>query len=331
MLHLLIDTCTWIDLAERRDGQRWIVALRMLVHERRINLLVPPLVLDEFDRNKPSIEAKMTASIATRFKLIRQDLLTYGGKDEAHAVEVIEDLAQYLPLVGAMTTRNFTEIRELLSNGQALSPTDTETRRVVERGLSKSAPLHLHKNSVADALLIELYGTTVAAADLMADPHVFVTGNSADFSQVHGDNRKPHSDLSAFFDGVGSRYALGVNGLDRALRDNFGDELEELFAETDFREEPRRLDEIGPAEQALFDRIWYHRSRQHDYQLEAENLTVELGNHRSIAAAGRKRVEETYTTPGELGPYSDFELGMLHGKLSALRWVLGSEWDFLDT
>ena len=98
-----------------------------------------------------------------------------------------------------------------------------------------------------------------------------------------------------------------------------------------FHEEPRRLDEIGPAEEALFDRIWYHRSLQRDYRLEAESLNVELDNHRSIAAAGRKRVEATYTTPGELGPYSDFELGMLHGKLSALRWVLGSEWDFLDT
>ena len=45
---------------------------------------------------------------------------------------------------------------------------------------------------------------------------------------------------------------------------------------------------------------------------------------------GMKEVESRYGKKN-LGPYEDFERGMVMGKLSALRWVLGSDWDFLDT
>ena len=79
--------------------------------------------------------------------------------------------------------------------------------------------------------------------------------------------RLSHPDLADIFRQKGSSFGLGVDGLNRIFLDHFGDEIEELFEESNFEEEPRRLDEITAAEQELFDRIWYHRSLQHEYRL----------------------------------------------------------------
>jgi len=201
----------------------------------------------------------------------------------------------------------------------------------VQRGLDKRAPFHRSRNSVADALLIELYATAVGGVDLAQDPHAFVTTNSDDFSLPNGDQREPHPDLAVLFAPDGSSYGLGFDGLNAILLGHFGDEIEELFADTYFEEEPRKLNEIMAAEQEHFDRVWYHRSLQHQYQLEDAGDDREVERLIGIAGPGRARVEATYTEEGQLGPYTDFELGMLNGKLSTLRWLLGSEWDFLDT
>jgi hypothetical protein len=324
VLHLLVDTSTWLDLGKRRGGQKWIVAMRQLVEWEQLELLVPALVVDEYERNRSRVEASMTASVAERFRLLKADFADYGSDDDA--AEALSRLAFQTPLIGAMATRNFDDIAALLVQGRRLEATAAESQAVVQRALDKQAPFHRAKNSVADALLIECYASAVRDVDLGDEPHGFITSNSQDFSAPAGDHRQPHEDLAPLFTDAGSLYGVGVDGLDTVLRDQLGEDYDELLDELYFEEEPRRLDEILSAEQDLFDRIWYNRSLFHEGGLDADELADLL----RVAGPGRRRVEQKFGV-SNLGPYSDFEWGMLSGKLSALRWVLGNEWDFLDT
>lgn len=155
-----------------------------------------------------------------------------------------------------------------------------------------------------------------------------MTSNSNTFSQDHGDKRLPHKDLESAFAHQGSTYALGFEGLESTLQDHFGD-VTDMLDESDFAENPRLLVDIQKSEQEILDMIWYQRKLNRVYELEWDGDTPGLAMYMKVAGPPMERVEAEV---GEtLGPYTDFEWGMLNGKLSALRWVLGAEWDFLDT
>ena len=70
-----------------------------------------------------------------------------------------------------------------------------------------------------------------------------------------------------------------------------------------------------------------------------EKETWPIRNHlrrpvqRDVWERARKAATEVEKKYGRknLGPWDDFEWGMMNGKLSALRWILGDEWDNLDT
>ena len=69
--------------------------------------------------------------------------------------------------------------------------------------------------------------------------------------------------------------------------------------------------------------------KETDADREGERETVQRDIWEGALAAA-KRVERRYGKQN-LGPWDDFEWGMINGKLSALNWVMGEDWDMLDT
>jgi hypothetical protein len=91
----------------------------------------------------------------------------------------------------------------------------------------------------------------------------------------------------------------------------------------------RSQSEIIAAEQEFFDRVWYERHLvfRRKYERGEKEGTPESIYQMALEAAERAKAGRPDLRPCE----DDFKWGMWNGKLSALRWVLGDEWDFLDT
>lgn len=99
--------------------------------------------------------------------------------------------------------------------------------------------------------------------------------------------------------------------------------------EDEYKTAPRSMEEVADVAEEFVEKIWFDRHLSLRYRVEQGIETVDP----QIWAGALKSAERVIRKYGEenLGPYSDFEWGMLNGKLSALRWVLGEEWDMLDT
>lgn len=90
----------------------------------------------------------------------------------------------------------------------------------------------------------------------------------------------------------------------------------------------RTADEILAATEEFFEKLWYQRHIDLHFDVDEGKVPEAILKD---ACAAANRIEEKYAYEENLGAYDDFELGMISGKLSALRWIMGSEWDNLDT
>jgi len=337
VLKLLIDTCVWIDLAKDHHQHQFLRTLDALMQEGKVAVMVPPLVLEEFARNKGNIVNVNRQSLSSALKRAKDLLDQHGqGDGKAGALEQLNYVDQRLPRLGDLTgIAAFVE--QILRKAQTIPITDAVKLRALDRGLKRKAP-YGKKNSTADAILIEAFAEVVHGKGTTGHHFGFVTHNKNDFSQPEGDQRQAHRDFEDIFTKRKVRYFTTLKDALMTVDSSVVDELEY----EEYTDQPRSTDEIVALIGELIDKVWYNRHKVYEEKVEAGLIKLRPypgkydpdGVDPKVwkgALESAKRVEEKYGIEN-VGPWNDFEWGMINGKLSALRWALGEDWETtLDT
>lgn len=344
MFHLLIDTCVWLDFGKDYHQRPLLDALEELLKSGRVSLILPRTVVDEFARNKARVAKENSRSLPAPFKQVREAVGRFGeAKDKALILQHLNDLNHRLSNLGEAAAEAFGRIEALFARTPIIETSDTLKLRAAQRAIDRRAPFHHEgKNGIGDAILIETYAEAVRAARGRGNRFAFISRNHKDFSLPNGDNKLPHPDIAACFSKLKSLYFVSLkdalNRIEPAL-------MSELLFVQEWSEEPRRLNEIVDAIDELVTKVWYNRHQVRWERIEdgtiqlVDKETFPVEDHRTRpiqrdiwegALRAAAKVEERFGLEN-LGPWDDFEWGMLNGKLSALRWVLGEDWDMLDT
>ncbi len=341
---ILIDTDVWLDLAKDYRKSSVLTALHNLVSAGVVELILPDVVFDEFARNRDRVVEHGRRSLSTHIRHVRQAITELGDEEwRSAAISQLDTLEHNLSVKKDQSRQTLDNIDNLMEANRITVASDNAKVKAVERALSKRAPFHRSKNSVEDALLIEIFMEAIEAGRDEGTRFFFVTLNTRDFSQYNGDRRLPYTDFEPIFRADNCIYATSIaeviNELDRDL-------LNVLEWEESYSDEPRGLSDILEAHNLLEKQVWYNRHLSLRFGVESGHIRIITGAeftkldgyHPEVvvdeiwegALAAAKKTEEELGRD-QLGPWDDFDWGMINGKLSALRWVLGDEWDMLDT
>ena len=342
MFNLLVDTCVWLDLAKDPEQLPLLGVLEELVTLNEVRLVVPRIVLTEIARNKSRIVHESGRSMSSVFKRVKEAVDKFGNpKKKRLALEQLNDVDHRIPLLGESVNTAISRIESLLNSSPIIEINDAVKARAAQRAIDRVAPFHRPRNGIDDAILIEVYAEQMR--DARGERFAFVTHNTKDFSDPSGSNEAPHPDLAPLFSKIKSRYFITLGEAVKRVRPELVSNL--MLEQEEWVEEARSLSEIVDAIDELLDKVWYARHKFREQQVEEGQIelvdkeTFPVKDHlkrpiqKNIWAGALKsarRVERKYGIVN-MGPWDDFEWGMLNGKLSALRWVLGDEWDMLDT
>ena len=210
MKYLFLDTCIFLNFLESDEMSALLKKLIILVNKQIIKIVIPNIVVTEFNKNKENNLKKFSDSAIDSKKSHIKNLKDFSKE----IIPKDDDLGKYIEDVltkfqeriqsnkGIVINRikdDVLKIEELFKNIIILPTTDSARNKSVERALLNKAPF-INKNSMADSIIIELFFEFIENSITEDDYQItFITTNSKDFSQKKGEPNIYHPDFEKDF------------------------------------------------------------------------------------------------------------------------------------
>jgi PIN domain len=341
LYRILIDTCIWLDLAKSYRAAPLVRALQEMCDNAQLEIIVPDIVREEFERNKDRVLAESTKVLQANLRALKSAIPTIAdGATGDRALTALKGL-EFATLLGGVP--NIVEqVVELMNHPENISVQTSvfQKGRAAHRALYGEAPCHRDRGSIADAILFEVYDEMRLGPHREHIVYAFATTNTKDFSDPAGDVRLPHPHLKNAFNDS-SLYMVDIA---KFVEETDPGALNMRDLELGLSADFRSLSDLLEAEHLLYQQVWYSRHQNWVYEIVQGTSRIVPDSEypdtydprltpNSVWEKAKEAALRTEQEVGleNLGPWDDFELGMINGKLSAIRWVLGDDWDMLDT
>ncbi|HCR2157015.1 TPA: DUF4935 domain-containing protein, partial [Enterobacter asburiae] len=122
-----------------------------------IKILLPDLIRVEYERNKDRVIEATRKRLANEFRVVKSAVESFGGQGKDAALKALDDVNHRLPILSEATQGTVNRVLKLFETAHKIAVSDNAKIKAAERAIAKKAPFHKQKNSVADAVLAELF------------------------------------------------------------------------------------------------------------------------------------------------------------------------------
>ena len=249
MIYLALDTCVFAELLKNIEFNDILNQILYWHKSGMIDILVPDIVLEEWENNKDDFE-KFRRNIIKQKLNNTKEILEIVKGDNSELIKVLSEFD-----INNNVIEDLNKIDSMLNTGINISISDAVKLKATDYAVNKKAPFK-GKNSMADALIVFSVIEYLENKSNRTDA-IFVSHNTSDFSQSKSLKFQLHQDLKTEFEKVQLQFYSHIRVASQKLIEKYNLPTSDLipkisyfFSEDDYDEfVNRRINSIKCTEQ----------------------------------------------------------------------------------